>query len=279
MIASREISKWSSSSKEGMPGDMLLAVDVGNSNTVIGLCSGDEVADVWRLSTRSDRMPDEWFAILAPLLGAAGCETSSIDGVVLSSVVPTVTRWFSDMSRSRFRVEPVVVSTDLDLGFRAIVDRPSEVGADRLANTMAAYHRYGGPALVIDFGTATNFDAVSADGNFLGGAIAPGLMISLEALTGKAARLFAVDLDFPDRAIGTNTVTNIHSGLMFGYLAMLEGLIHRFKAELGSGTRVIATGGLAERFTAATAQIDHYDPDLVIEGLRLIYARVRSGSS
>lgn len=253
---------------------MLLAVDVGNSNTVIGLCRNERIVDVWRLSTVSDRMPDEWFAIIAPLLQAASCDVPDIEGVVLSSVVPSVTRWFSEMAQARFQVSPVVVSADLDLGFSVNVDRPAEVGADRLANTAAAFNRYGGPAVVIDFGTATNFDAVSASGDFIGGAIAPGLMISLEALTGRAARLFAVDLAFPEHAIGTNTVTNIHSGLMFGYLAMLEGMIRRFKDELGAGTQVIATGGLAERFTAATPLIDHYDPDLVIEGLRMIFDRV-----
>ena len=258
---------------------MLLAVDVGNSNTVIGLCRDDLIVDVWRLSTVADRMPDEWFAILAPLLGAASCDLSDIRGVVLSSVVPTVTRWFSEMAHARFQIEPVVVSADLDLGFAVDVERPAEVGADRLANTAAAFVRYGGPAVVVDFGTATNFDAVSATGDFMGGAIAPGLMISLEALTGRAARLFAVDLAFPDRAIGTNTVTNVNSGLMFGYLAMLEGMIRRFKQELGPGTRVVATGGLAERFSDATSLIDHYDPDLVIEGLRLIYQRVRAGGA
>lgn len=255
---------------------MLLAVDVGNSNTVIGLCREEAIVEVWRLSTVSDRMPDEWFAILAPLLGAASCELADIEGIVLSCVVPTVTRWLSEMAHARFQIEPLVVSADLDLGFGVKVDRPAEVGADRLANTAAAFNRYGGPAVVIDFGTATNFDAVSEDGDFLGGAIAPGLMISLEALTGRAARLFAVDLAFPDRVIGTNTVTNIHSGLMFGYLAMLEGMIRRFKNELGAGTHVIATGGLAERFAAVTPLIDHYDPDLVIEGLRMIHQRVAS---
>lgn len=254
---------------------MLLAVDVGNSNTVIGLCQDDAITDVWRLSTVADRMPDEWFAILAPLLQAAGFDVADLRGVVLSSVVPTVTSWFSEMCHARFRIDPVVVSADLDLGFRVDVDNPAEVGADRLANTAAAFIRYGGPALVIDFGTATNFDAVSAGGDFLGGAIAPGLMISLEALTGRAARLFAVDLAFPERVIGTNTVTNIHAGLMLGYLSMLQGMIARFMDELGPETHVIATGGLAERFAAATPLIDHYDPDLVIEGLRLIYQRVR----
>lgn len=256
---------------------MLLAVDVGNSNTVVGLCEATEngrIVATWRLSTTPDRMPDEWFAILAPLLGAIHRPVADIHGIVLSSVVPTVTTWLTEMSRDRFGVEPLIVSAELDLGFHVAVDRPSEVGADRLANTMAAFARYGGPAVVIDFGTATNFDVVSPTGDFLGGAIAPGLMISLEALTGRAARLFAVDLSLPERVIGTNTITNIQSGLVLGYLAMLEGMITRFKDELGGNTKIIATGGLAQRFAHATTLIDQYDPDLVIEGLRLIYRRV-----
>lgn len=261
---------------------MLLAVDVGNSNTVIGLCEEGEdgaIVATWRLSTRRDRMPDEWFAVLSPLLSAADYRTADVSGIALASVVPTVTSWFSEMSRDRFNVEPLLVSADLDLGFNVAVDRPSEVGADRLANTKAVFARYGGPAMVIDFGTATNFDAVSEAGDFLGGAIAPGLMISVEALTGRAARLFAVELALPERAIGTNTITNIQSGLMLGYLSMLEGMITRFKQELDGAARVIATGGLAERFAGATPLIDHYDPDLVIEGLRLIHRRVNAHTS
>jgi len=202
---------------------------------------------------------------------------TSITDVVVSSVVPSVTRWFSTMCRERLGVDPLIVGIDLDLGMRALVDRPSEVGADRLVNTVAAFRRYGGPAIVIDFGTGTTFDVVSADGDFLGGAIAPGLMIALEALTGKAARLFAVDLAIPAAAIGTNTVTNIQSGLVLGYLAMLEGMIGRIRAELGGSATVVVTGGLARTFADASDMIDHYDADLIIEGLRIIHRRVRAG--
>ncbi|MDQ3514322.1 MAG: type III pantothenate kinase [Chloroflexota bacterium] len=257
---------------------MLLAVDVGNSNTVIGLCdsgASEGVLEVWRLTTEAERMPDEWFSLLWPLLRARDLELTAIQDVVVSSVVPTVTGWFAAMCRHRLGIDPLVVSIDLDLGMRALVDRPSEVGADRLVNTVAAFHRYGGPAIVIDFGTATTFDVVSAEGNFIGGAIAPGLMISLEALTGRAARLFAVDLALPESAIGTNTVTNIQSGLVLGYLAMLEGMIGRIRAELGGTATTIATGGLARFFADATPMIDHHDADLIIDGLRLIHRRVR----
>ncbi|MEJ7763124.1 MAG: type III pantothenate kinase [Thermomicrobiales bacterium] len=257
---------------------MLLAVDVGNSNTVIGLCDpgdGGRVLEVWRLTTAAERMPDEWFSLLWPLLRARDLEMGAIGDVVVSSVVPSVTGWFSAMCRDRLGVEPLVVSIDLDLGMRALVDRPSEVGADRLVNTVAAFARYGGPAIVIDFGTATTFDVVSSGGDFLGGAIAPGLMISLEALTGKAARLFSVELALPAAAIGTDTVTNIQSGLVLGYVAMLEGMVGRIRAELGGAATTIATGGLAGFFAGATPVIDHHDPDLIIDGLRLIHRRIR----
>ncbi len=256
---------------------MLLAVDVGNTNTVLGLSDppADGLLASWRVATRGDRMPDEWYALLAPLFAAMKLEPAAIDAMVLSSVVPSVTRWLGTMARERLGVEPILVTMDLELGLRALVDNPREVGADRLANTVAAFARYGGPAIVIDFGTATNFDVVSTQGDFLGGAIAPGLSVSLEALTGRAARLFTVELAMPDRAIGTNTATNIQSGVVLGYLAMLEGMIERIRGELGTDAPVIVTGGYAELFADSSPLITHHDRDLTLDGLNLIYRRVR----
>jgi len=255
---------------------MLLALNANNTNTVFGLCSisSDEIFTAWRVSTRRDRMPDEWYALLAPLLASGGFGPSDIEAVIIGSVVPSVTRWLVAMCRSRLGIEPTVVSADLAIGFQADVDQPAEVGADRIANTVAAFTRYGGPAIVVDFGTATNFDVVSAEGHFLGGAIAPGLVVSLEGLTARAARLFSVDIALPDRAIGTNTVTNIQSGVVLGHLAMVEGLVARIRAELGCDAPVIATGGLASLFVGASPSITRDVPNLTLDGLSLIYRRL-----
>lgn len=256
---------------------MLLAINANNTNTVFGLCSvsDDAILTSWRVSTRRDRMPDEWYALLSPLLAGGGFATSDVEAVIIGSVVPSVTRWLVIMCRSRLGMEPIVVSADLNIGFRADVDQPAEVGADRIANTVAAFTRFGGPSIVVDFGTATNFDVVSEEGHFLGGAIAPGLVVSLEGLTARAARLFSVDIALPDHAIGTNTVTNIQSGVVLGHLAMVEGLVSRIRAELGCDAPVIATGGLATLFVGASPVIARDVPDLTIDGLRLIYRRLR----
>lgn len=255
---------------------MLLAINANNTTTVVALCDpmADRIVGSWRVSTRHDRTPDEWYALLAGLLVAGGEPLATVEAAIIASVVPGVTPWLVAMARDRLRLEPVVVGGDLDIGVRSLVDRPAEVGADRLANTVAAFIRYGGPAVVVDFGTATNFDVISADGDFLGGAIAPGLMVGLEALTSRAARLFAVDLALPERAIGTNTVTNIQAGTVLGHLAMVEGMVGRIRAELGTDAPVIATGGQAALFAAATPLIAHHAPDLTIDGLNLIYQRV-----
>ena len=259
---------------------MLLAIDVGNTNTVIGLydLAGDRRLASWRTSTRADRMPDEWFALLAPLFAAEGREPGAVRAVIVSSGVPSVTLWLGQMARHRLRVEPVFVTVDLDLGFRVLTDNPREVGADRLANTAAAFARYGGPSVVVDFGTATNFDVISAEGDFVGGAIAPGLAISAEALSGRAAQLFTVALTMPDRVIGTNTITNMQAGLVVGYLGLLEGMITRIRGELGTEAPVIVTGGQGELFASASPLITHYDPDLTLDGLNLIYRRVTGGT-
>lgn len=256
---------------------MLLAINANNTTTLLGLCDldGERVLASWRVSTRRERLGDEWYALLTPLLAAVGHDVATVRAMVLGSVVPAATTALTAMARSRLDVEPLVVGPDLAGGVRSAVDNPREVGPDRLANTAAAFARYGGPAIVVDFGTATNFDVVSAEGAFLGGAIAPGLMVSLDALTGRAARLYAVDLALPDRAIGTNTTSNLQAGAVLGHLAMVEGLVARIRAELGTDAPTIATGGLAPIFIGASPAITHHAPDLTLDGLRLIFRRER----
>lgn len=255
---------------------MLLAFNANNTNTLIGLCdrSAEHVIASWRLSTSRERMADEWYAVLPPLLEAAGHNPSEVDAAIIASVVPPATAALAAMVERQFAVQPIIVGPDLDFGVRARVDNPREVGPDRLANTVAAFARYGGPAIVVDFGSATNFDVISEAGDFIGGAIAPGLMVSLDALTGRAARLFSVDLAIPASAIGTNTTTNLQAGAILGHLAMVEGLLRRIRTELGVEAPAIATGGLASIIAHGSPAITHYEPALTLDGLRIIYQRV-----
>lgn len=255
---------------------MLLVADVGNTNAMFGLYASDSAEPVAtvRTATRHDRMPDEWYAILEPTLAAQGYSLKHLTGFVLSSVVPPVTRWLSVLSRKRFGVEPIIVSSQLDLGLPIDADSPEEVGADRIVNSLAAVKKYGAPVIVVDFGTALNFDVVDARGHYLGGALAPGLVIALDAMTSRAARLFSVDLVPPPQAIGTNTVHAIQSGLVLGYISLVEGMITRLSAEIKGKPKVIVTGGYAELFAQNSAVIDAYDPNLTIDGLKIVWDRV-----
>lgn len=254
---------------------MLLAVEVGNTNTSFGLfLEAGTLASSFRLSTERERMPDEWFALLATLLAANGHALAEVDGVIISSVVPSVTTWMVEMARQRLGLEPIVVSGDLDVGLRLDVDEPRQLGADRIVDCVAAYARYGGPAIVIDLGTATTFDVVSRDGSYLGGAIAAGVGTSLRALAGNAAQLFNVALAMPDTVIGRNTADQLRAGVVTGHLGMLEGMIARTRAELGAEAAVVVTGGYAPLFVGRSPLFDHFDPDLTLSGLCLIYDRV-----
>jgi type III pantothenate kinase len=256
---------------------MLLAAEVGNSNTSFGLfAASGELSSSYRLSTERDRMPDEWFALLAALLGSDGHGLSDVDGVIISSVVPSVTTWLVEMSRGRLHIDPVIVSGDLDVGLDLDVDEPKQLGADRIVDCVAAYYQYGGPAIIIDLGTATTFDVIGRDGAYKGGAIAAGVGTSLKALAGNAAQLFNVELRMPSAVIGRNTADQLRSGLVAGHLAMLEGMIGRTRAELGTDAQVIVTGGLAELFLGRSPLFDHFDPYLTLNGLRLIYDRVQA---
>jgi type III pantothenate kinase len=255
---------------------MLLTVDVGNTNTVFGVfaASSDQPVVTARASSRADRMPDEWYAILAPVLAVSGVSTTDITGMIISSVVPNVTRWLSAMGEERLGVDPIIVGVGLDLGLEIDYDFPAEVGADRLVNSIAAIAEYGAPVIAIDFGTAINFDVVNERGAYIGGSLAPGLVVALDAMTSRAARLFTVELKVPPTAIARNTTQAIQSGVVLGYLSLIEGMIVRIKAELGCNPPVVVTGGYGEIFVDASQMIDHFNPNLTINGLRIVYDRV-----
>ena len=254
---------------------MLLAAEVGNTNTTFGLfAASGELTTAYRLSTERERMPDEWFAMLAALLASDGHQLSEVHGVIISSVVPSVTTWLVDMTRNRLRTDPVIVTGDLDVGLDLDVDEPRQLGADRIVDCVAAFHRYGGPAIIVDLGTATTFDVIGRNGAYQGGAIAAGVDTSLKALAGNAAQLFNVELHMPDTVIGRNTADQLRAGIVAGHLAMLEGMIERTRAELGIDAQVIVTGGLAPIFAGRSPYFDHVDSDLTLHGLQLIYDRV-----
>lgn len=258
---------------------LLLVIDVGNTNTVVGIYgrNAPDLIATSRMSTRRDRMPDEWYAILVPVLGAVGVDPESVSAMVISSVVPNVTRWLSAMGKERLGVEPVVVGIDLDLGIGIDYPNPSEIGADRLVNSIAAVHKHGAPIISIDFGTAINFDVVDHRGYYVGGALAPGLVVALEAMVSRAARLFTVELSLPGQAIGKSTAEAIQSGLVLGYLSLIEGMVERIRSEMSGEPKVIITGGYGEIFAEASPIIHAFEPDLTIEGLRLVYERLQHG--
>jgi type III pantothenate kinase len=260
---------------------MLLALEVGNSNTLFGLYEHGKAGlrTSFRLSTDRNRMPDEWFALLSSLLDSDGVDVGDIDSVILSSVVPHVTTMLSEMSVTRLKIEPVVVGSHLDLGVELLVDEPEKVGADRIVDCFAVQSRYGGPAIIIDLGTATTIDVIDEHGNYLGGSISAGVGTSLRALATNAAQLFSVELKQPDRVIGRNTAEQLQSGIVIGHQAMLEGMIERMRKEIGTDAPVILTGGLAKLFAGKSPLFNHYDPDLTIDGLRMIHDRVQRGRS
>jgi type III pantothenate kinase len=254
---------------------MLLAVEVGNTNTTFGLFAASHMVASYRLSTERERMPDEWFAILTALLSSDGHSLREVDGAIVSSVVPSVTTWLVAMVRDRLGIAPVVVSGELDVGLGLDVDEPRQLGADRIVDCVAAFARYGGPAIIVDLGTATTFDVIRSDGTYVGGAIAAGVGTSLRALAGNAAQLFNVALYMPEAVIGRNTGDQLRAGIVTGHLAMLEGMIARTRAELGSNATVVVTGGFAQLFAGTSPAFDYFDPDLTLNGLQLIYQRVR----
>ncbi len=258
---------------------MLLALDIGNTNVTIGVFDGAQVRSTWRIATDLERLADEYAVLLLGLLRNDGIEPSAIDEAIMACVVPDLTPIFENLCRRYFRTEPLVVGTGTKTGVRILYDNPREVGADRIVDVVAALKLYGPPPLIIvDFGTATVFDAVNAEGDYLGGAIAPGIGISSEALYERAAKLYRVELERPRSAIGKNTIAAIQSGTLFGYVGLIEGVVARFKQELGGTARVIATGGWAELLAKETTVFDAVDTNLTLTGLRLIFeAHQRAG--
>jgi type III pantothenate kinase len=259
---------------------MLLAVDIGNSNTVIGVWSGDRLTAHWRVATDRRRMPDEYAVLLHSLFGLAGTLQQAVTGVIICSVVPDVQEAFRSAIRSTWDLEPLIVSPDLDAGLEVKYSPPEAVGADRIANAVAGRQLYGAPTIVVDFGTATTVDAVSADGAYVGGSIAPGLQISIDALYARTARLKPVPLAAPTSAIGGDTAESLQSGIVFGYAGLVDGLVGRFQAVLGTDAAVIGTGGLAPVVVPHSRTVQHVDLDLTLVGLRLLYERnVRASDS
>jgi len=249
----------------------LLAADVGNTNVVLGAYEGSKLLATWRTATRHDQTEDELAIMLDALLVREDLSLEDVDALVLGSVVPPLTASFTRLAERYLDQPALVIGPGTRTGVRLRVDNPSEVGADRIANTLAAHRRYGGPAVVVDFGTTTNFDVVSGEGDFLGGSFAPGLEISAESLFGRASRLFRVPLTAPAAAIGKNTADCLRSGLVFGYVGLVEGLLARIVAELPAKPRVIATGGLATTIAPLAHGIEKVDDDLTLEGLRMLY--------
>jgi type III pantothenate kinase len=258
---------------------VLLAVDVGNTNVTLALFDGERLAADWRVTSRREWTADEVAVELRDLFALQGFELSVVTGVVISSVVPTVNPALVEASRRYLKHDPLMVGPGVKTRVRIRYDNPKDVGADRIANALAAFTRYGGPVVVIDFGTAVTYDAISAEGDYLGGAISPGIEISLDALVSHTAMLRRVEPVAPDSVIGRNTVASIQSGLVWGFVAQVEGMVKRMVDELGGKARVVATGGQAPLVAGLTHVIEATDPLLTLEGLRLIYSQNPDGGA
>lgn len=250
---------------------MILVFDVGNTNTVIGVYDGEKLLNHWRIRTNAQRTCDEYGILLRSLFENDKLNLKEIKSVVVSSVVPTLMMELEWMSRKFFACRPLVIGPGVKNGLAIKYENPREVGADRVVNAVAAYNKYGGPLIIVDFGTATTFCVVSAKGEYLGGAIAPGIIISTEALVSKAAKLPRVELQRPRSLIGKNTVSSMQAGIMYGFVGQVEGIITRMKTEIEGEPQVIATGGLAAVIARETDVIDTVDELLTLDGLRLIY--------
>jgi type III pantothenate kinase len=253
---------------------MLLTIDVGNTNTKLAIFDDGVLKGQWRSATDTTRTADEYAVWLTQLMELQGLTRTEIDAAIIASVVPETTFNLVTLCRRYFNTQPLIVGDPgVELGIKALIDHPQEVGADRLVNAVAAQARYGGPLIIVDFGTATTFDLVDRDGNYAGGVIAPGINLSIEALHRAAARLPRIGIGRPQSVIGRSTVPAMQSGIYWGYVGMIEGLIARIRAEYGGPMKVVATGGLAPLLAEGTMVIEQIDPDLTLEGLRLLAER------
>ena len=252
---------------------MILAIDIGNTNIVIGVFQDKKLLANWRLATDRNRTQDEYGVVLKELFSLANISMQSIEGVMMSSVVPPVNGLLEAMVKKYFGLNPLIVGPGIKTGISIKTDNPREVGADRIVNAVAAYSLYGGPLIIVDFGTATTFCCVTAKGEYLGGAIAPGIGISTEALFARAAKLPRVELMKPQSVIGKNTIASMQSGIIYGFAGQVEMLVKRIKLEMGTDAQVIATGGLAAAIAQEARVIDKIVPSLTLTGLRIIYER------
>jgi type III pantothenate kinase len=254
---------------------MLLAIDAGNTNLTIGVFKGAQILSRWRLRTVHEKTADEWGIAFRNLFAFSGIDPAGISGVMIASVVPPLETSLTAMARRYFNATPIFVTGSTETGLSVLVDNPREVGADRIVNAVAAMARYGGPCIVVDLGTAITFDAVSASGAYLGGVICPGIGISISGLFTKTARLPMVDFREPEKLIGTNTVGSIQSGIYYGAISMIDGILERMIADMGPETKTVATGGQAPLIVSGSRFVTLADEDLTLEGLRLIWERNR----
>ncbi len=250
---------------------MLMVVDIGNTSAKIGVFKGEKLQITWQLATRLNRMPDDYAGLLLTLMHHQGMEVADITEAAICSVVPQLTATFEELCQRYFGVSALVVASGVKTGVRIRMDNPREVGADRIVNAAAAHQLYGSPVIIVDLGTGTTFDTVSKEGDYIGGAISPGINTAAEGLFTRTAMLPRVELVPPKKAIGTNTITALQSGIVFGYVGLIEGIVARIQKELKEKAKVVATGGYAELIARETKVIDVVNPDLTLIGLRLIY--------
>jgi type III pantothenate kinase len=250
---------------------MLLVIDVGNSNNVIGLFSEKKLLSHWRIRTEWNRTADEYWVLFKEFVQSSNVEPDNIDDIVIACVVPSLIPVLQEMAKKYFSSEPLIVGPGIKTGISILYRNPAEVGADRIVNSVAAFEKYGGPLIIVDFGTATTFDVVSKKGEYLGGVIFPGIQISLEALFKHTAKLPRIDMLVPEKVIGKSTVESIRSGAVHGFTGMIENLVQQIKKELGQNAHVVATGGIVDWIATKTNVIDTLDPFLTLDGLRIIY--------